>query len=48
MIVTDHHEVLGEHPDCLAFINPKRRDNTYPYPHLCGAGVALKLIQALL
>ncbi|MCU5529341.1 single-stranded-DNA-specific exonuclease RecJ [Bacillus cereus] len=47
VIVTDHHEVLGEHPNCLAFLNPKRRDNTYPYQNLCGAGVALKLIQAL-
>ena len=47
MIVTDHHEVLGEHPACFAFINPKRKDNTYPFPHLCGAGVALKVIQAL-
>ena len=47
VIVTDHHEVLGEHPACFAFINPKRKDNTYPFPHLCGAGVALKVIQAL-
>ena len=30
VIVTDHHEVLGEHPACFAFINPKRKDNTYP------------------
>ncbi|WP_044748903.1 single-stranded-DNA-specific exonuclease RecJ [Bacillus alveayuensis] len=47
VIVTDHHEVLGPHPDCLAFINPKRHDNTYPFPHLSGAGVALKVVQAL-
>lgn len=47
VIVTDHHEVLGPHPDCYAFINPKRHDNTYPFPHLAGAGVALKVVQAL-
>lgn len=47
VIVTDHHEVLGPHPDCYAFINPKRHDNTYPFPHLSGAGVALKVVQAL-
>jgi single-stranded-DNA-specific exonuclease len=48
VIVTDHHEILSGHPDCYAFINPKRSDNTYPFPSLSGAGVALKTIQALL
>jgi len=47
IIVTDHHEVLGSHPDCYAFINPKRHDNTYPFPYLSGAGVALKVVQSL-
>lgn len=47
VIVTDHHEVLGGRPDCLAFINPKRSDNTYPFPFLSGAGVALKVMEAL-
>ncbi|KAB7704907.1 single-stranded-DNA-specific exonuclease RecJ [Bacillus aerolatus] len=47
VIVTDHHEILGMHPDCLAFINPMRHDNNYPFTSLSGAGVALKVVQAL-
>jgi single-stranded-DNA-specific exonuclease len=47
VIVTDHHEILGEHPKCYAFINPKRADNMYPFPDLSGAGVAFKLVHAL-
>jgi single-stranded DNA-specific DHH superfamily exonuclease len=31
VIVTDHHDILRGHPDCYAFINPKRSDNRYPY-----------------
>jgi single-stranded-DNA-specific exonuclease len=48
VIVTDHHDILHGYPDCYAFINPKRSDNRYPYPYLAGAGVALKVVQALL
>lgn len=46
VIVTDHHELPDELPDCLC-INPKFKDN-YPYDTLCGAGVALKVAQALI
>lgn len=47
VIVSDHHEILGPYPNCHAFINPKRHDNTYPFTDLSGAGVALKIVQAL-
>ncbi len=46
VIVTDHHELPEEIPDCIC-INPKFNDE-YPYDNLCGAGVAFKLAQALI
>ncbi len=35
-------------PAADAIINPKRPDDTYPYPGLCGAAIAFKLSCALL
>jgi len=48
VIVTDHHLPEEELPAALAVLNPNRADCTYPEKNLCGAGVALKLVQALL
>ncbi len=57
VIVTDHHEVpfvIGEDgkrkeqlPSALAVIDPKQEACGYPFPGICGAAVAYKLVQAL-
>ncbi len=46
IIITDHHNVGKELPDCL-MVNPKQKDCHYPYKDLCGCGVAFKLAQMI-
>ena len=50
LIVTDHHLPETAHglPQALAILNPNQPDCAYACKHLCGAGVAFKLSQALL
>ncbi len=45
VVVTDHHELEGELPNCIV-VTPKL--GTYPCRHLAGVGVAFKLAHALL
>ncbi|WP_333861001.1 single-stranded-DNA-specific exonuclease RecJ [Clostridium sp.] len=57
VVITDHHHIFFEEkengkkvyllPEADAVIDPKREDCTYPFKHLCGAGVAFKFIQVL-
>ncbi|NLU23820.1 MAG: single-stranded-DNA-specific exonuclease RecJ [Clostridiales bacterium] len=47
LIITDHHECKEILPAAAAVVNPHRSDCAYPFPHLAGCGVALKLVLAL-
>ena len=45
VIVTDHHQLGPQLPQCEAVLNPLL--GSYPFRRLCGAGVAFKLVQAM-
>ena len=47
VVVTDHHECKEHLPDAVAVVDPHRPDCNYPFKHLAGVGVALKLVLAL-
>ncbi|MBR4782643.1 MAG: DHH family phosphoesterase, partial [Bacteroidaceae bacterium] len=45
-IVCDHHVPDDELPPAYAVLDPKRKDETYPYHDLSGCGIGFKLMQA--
>ena len=47
LVITDHHECKDVLPDAVAVVDPRREDCPYPFKHLAGVGVALKLVLAL-
>src|SRR5690606_2299346 len=46
LIITDHHNPPEEEcdlPDVFAVVHPRLPGSRYPFPELCGAGVAFKV-----
>ena len=48
VIITDHHLPQEKVPDALFILNPKQKDDSYPYDMLCGSGVIFKFVQAFI
>ncbi|MDP4236155.1 MAG: single-stranded-DNA-specific exonuclease RecJ [Bacteroidota bacterium] len=47
VVICDHHEPTDSLPNANAILNPIKKGCGYPYKHLCGCGVAFKLIESL-
>lgn len=47
IVITDHHECAENLPLALAIINPKQKDDNYPFKMFAGVGVAFKVLSAL-
>ena len=47
VIITDHHLPPDGLPPAVACVNARLPDSDYPFPELCGAGLALKVIDGL-
>lgn len=47
VIITDHHEPTSKIPHCIATLNPKLVNSTYPNREITGVGVAFKFAHAI-
>lgn len=47
IIICDHHQPPDQLPEAFAIMDPIQPGCSYPFKHLCGTGVAYKLIQSV-
>ncbi len=48
VIVVDHHEVLNKLPEASIIVDPKQKDDNYPFKQFANVGITYKLAQVLL
>jgi len=48
VVIIDHHEVLSKLPEASIIVDPKQKDDKYPFKHLSTAGIVYKLVKILL
>ncbi len=48
VMIIDHHEILDKLPEAQIIVNPKQKDDEYPFKNLSCAGVTFKLSEVLL
>ncbi len=47
LIITDHHQMAETLPNASCLVHPQLPGGAYPFPDLCGVGVAFKLAWAI-
>lgn len=47
VVVTDHHQIIEKNP-AYAVVDPHQKEDSYPFPDICGTTVAFKVAQVLL
>ncbi len=48
VLIVDHHEALAEVPEAFIIVDPKQKDDDYPFKNLANVGITFKLCEELL
>ncbi len=48
VIIIDHHQVLDKLPEAKIIVNPKQKEDKYPFKELANTGIVFKLSEVLL
>ncbi|MDO8601274.1 MAG: DHH family phosphoesterase [bacterium] len=48
VIIVDHHEILDKLPDVKIIVDPKQKEDKYPFKQFAACGLAFRLAEAIL